>query len=169
MKTIRVLIVITAFCTHADIFSQGVSSNKKIDQASPFPNASVTLQPSWVKKREDLNTTYLKSLDPDRLLHNFRVNAGLPSHAQPLEGWEAPSIGLRGHFTGHYLSAASVLVEKYKDTLLTERLKYIVEALYKCQRALGNGYLSAFPEKDFDILETKFGGVWARLTIPTTK
>ncbi|HTG54880.1 MAG TPA: beta-L-arabinofuranosidase domain-containing protein, partial [Niabella sp.] len=103
----------------------------------------------------------MKSLDPDRLLHNFRVNAGLPSNAKPLEGWEAPFIGLRGHFTGHYLSAISNLVEKYKDTLLTKRLNYIVHELYKCQRAMGNGYLSAFPEKDFDTLESKYGGVWA--------
>ena len=127
----------------------------------PFPNTSVVLNPSWIKDREDLNTTYLKSLDPDRLLHNFKINAGLPSNAKPLEGWEAPYIGLRGHFTGHYLSAVSVLVEKYKDTLLSRRLSYMVDELYKCQQALGNGYLSAFPEKDFDTLEAKFGGVWA--------
>ena len=55
-----------------------------------------------------LNTAFLKSLEPDRLLHNFRVNAGLPSVAKPLEGWESPGVGLRGHFVGHYLSAVSV-------------------------------------------------------------
>ena len=103
----------------------------------------------------------MKSLDPDRLLHNFRVNAGLPSTAKPLEGWEAPNSGLRGHFTGHYLSAVSLLVERYHDSLLANRLKYMVDELYKCQQALGNGYLSAFPAKYFDTLETRFGGVWA--------
>ena len=129
--------------------------------ANPFPNASVHLTPSWVKEREELNTKYLKSLDPDRLLHNFRINAGLLSQAQPLEGWESPGIGLRGHFTGHYLSAISSLVERDKDEALARNLNYMIDELHKCQQALGNGYLSAFPETDFDTLETQFGGVWA--------
>lgn len=135
--------------------------NAQTVNAIPFPATSVTLLPSWIKQREELNTTYLKSLDPERLLHNFRINAGIPSSAKPLEGWEAPGIGLRGHFTGHYLSAAAYIVEIYKDPLLSERLTYMVDELYKCQQKLGNGYLSAFPERDFEVLETRFGGVWA--------
>ncbi|MEO6520803.1 MAG: beta-L-arabinofuranosidase domain-containing protein [Mucilaginibacter sp.] len=130
-------------------------------KAVTFESSAVTLDSSWVQRREDLNTAYLKSLDPDRLLHNFRVNAKLPSTAKPLEGWEAPGIGIRGHFVGHYLSAISSLVERYKDPLLIQRLTYMVDELDKCQLALGNGYLSAFPERDFDVLETRFGGVWA--------
>ncbi len=167
LNTVNAQLAVTEKFSDSDLLPGRISSNRRvsetayIEKAIPFTNASVTLTQSWIKKREDLNTTYLKSLDPDRLLHNFRVNAGLPSDAEPLTGWEAPSIGLRGHFTGHYLSAVSSLVEKYKDTLLTRRLNYIVEALYKCQNALGNGYLSAFPEKDFDVLETKFRDVWA--------
>ena len=155
--TRKTLLIALAFFLHPDLYSQDVISGKVI----PFPVSAVTLMPSWIKQREDLNTAYLKSLDPDRLLHNFRVNAKLPSNAKPLEGWEAPGIGLRGHFTGHYLSAASILIEKYKDSLLGRRLNYMVDELYKCQQALGNGYLSAFPERDFDTLEKKSGGVWA--------
>ena len=161
MKKNTLLVAFIFVFIHPDTFSQLVPFNTKAVRAILFPNTSVILNPSWIKDREDLNTTYLKSLDPDRLLHNFKINAGLPSNAKPLEGWEAPYIGLRGHFTGHYLSAVSVLVEKYKDTLLSRRLSYMVDELYKCQQALGNGYLSAFPEKDFDTLEAKFGGVWA--------
>lgn len=81
--------------------------------------------------------------------------------AKPLEGWEAPDIGLRGHFVGHYLSAVSHLVERYKDPQLNTRLEYLIDELYKCQQVNNNGYLSAFPDKDFDILESKFTGVWA--------
>jgi DUF1680 family protein len=158
----KILLILFAIVfIHPDAYSQDVITGKAIEKAQAFPLASVELKLSWIKQREDLNTAYLKSLDPDRLLHNFRVNAGLPSSAKPLEGWEAPRIGLRGHFTGHYLSAISLLVEKYKDSLLCTRLSYMIDELYKCQRALGNGYLSAFPEKDFDTLEKKYGGVWA--------
>ena len=54
----------------------------------------------------ELDRQYLLSLDPDRLLHTFRLNAGLPSSAKPLGGWEEPKCELRGHFVGHYLSPA---------------------------------------------------------------
>jgi DUF1680 family protein len=161
MKSKILFFLSLSFLTHADGFSQSVLKSKTTAKALPFPVDAVVLAPSWIKQREDLNTAYLKSLDPDRLLHNFRVNAGLPSNAKPLEGWEAPRIGIRGHFTGHYLSAISILIEKYKDSSLSKRLNYMVDELYKCQQALGNGYLSAFPERDFDTLEKKYGGVWA--------
>lgn len=126
-----------------------------------FSSKDVTLYDSWVKQRETLNTNYLYQLDPERLLHNFRVNAGIKSDAKPLDGWEAPYIGLRGHFTGHYLSACASLIEKNGDTLLLKRINYMVDALWECQQKLGGKYLSAFPEKDFTTLETKISGVWA--------
>jgi len=126
-----------------------------------FSTKDVVLSESWIKQREAVNTGYIYQFDPDRLLHNFRINAGIESKAQPLEGWESPNVGLRGHFVGHYLSACASLIEKTGDTLLQKRLKYMVDVLGDCQQKLGGKYLSAFPENDFTILETKFGGVWA--------
>ena len=133
-------------------------------EAQPLQEFSidkVELNPSWVKEREQMDIDFIISIDVDRLLHTFRLNAGLPSEAEPLGGWEAPYIGLRGHFTGHYLSALSSLVCRYKDVRLSQRLDYLVNELDKCQRTNGKGYLSAFPETDFDVLERNFGGVWA--------
>ena len=127
----------------------------------PFSGKEVELTASWVRLRESLDSAFLQSIEPDRLLHNFRVTAGLPSLAKPLEGWESPKVGLRGHFAGHYLSALSALAERYGDGWASRRLEYMVDELYKCQQAHGNGYLSAFPEKDLEILETRFTGVWA--------
>ena len=60
-------------------------------------------------------------LDPDRLLHMFRVTAGLPSSAQALGGWEAPDNELRGHFTGHYLSACAQLAAHTGDAAVRAR------------------------------------------------
>lgn len=95
-------------------------SSCTIEKVHPFLNSEVTLKSSWIEQRASLNLQYLKSLEPDRLLHNFRVNAGLPSSAKPLEGWESPKIGLRGHFVGHYLSALASVVENRQDTLLSK-------------------------------------------------
>lgn len=126
-----------------------------------FSSNEVELTNSLVKDREISNTLYVKRLDPDRLLHNFRINAGLPSTAIPLEGWESPNIGLRGHFLGHYLSAASIIIARDNDSAFEKRLNYIINELAICQDHLGGYYLSAFPASDLDILEKKFGGVWA--------
>jgi len=126
-----------------------------------FSTKDVVLSESWVKHREAVNTRYIYQFDPDRLLHNFRINAGIESKAQPLEGWESPNVGLRGHFVGHYLSACASLIVKTGDTLLQKNVKYMVEVLADCQQKLGGKYLSAFPENDFTTLETQFGGVWA--------
>lgn len=161
MKQLFSILITLLFTTNLNLYCRHQAFVSEVGKASSFPERSVVLTDSWVKRREDLNIEYLKSLDPDRLLHNFRVNAGLPSTALPLEGWESPTTGLRGHFTGHYLSAAALVVDKYGDKLLAERLNYMTEELYKCWQRFGNGYLSAFPESDFDVLETRFGGVWA--------
>lgn len=108
----------------------------------------------------EMDKRYLLSLDPDRLLHVFRSNAGLPSNVQPLGGWEDPKCELRGHFVGHYLSACSLMFASTGDQSLRERVAYMVAELAKCQERLGGGYLSAFPEEFFDRVETT-GRVWA--------
>src|SRR5262249_17388209 len=87
-------------------------------QAEPFPLTAVRLLDGPFKHAMELDRRYLRSLDPDRLLHNFRVNAGLPSSAQPLGGWEAPDCELRGHFVGHYLSACAEMVASTGDATL---------------------------------------------------
>ena len=69
---------------------------------------------------------YLLSLDPDRLLHKFRVNVGLPSSAKPLGGWEEPSCELRGHSLGHYLSALSLMYASTGDARFKHRVDHIV-------------------------------------------
>lgn len=160
-KILAAIVLFLPFYCEGKNVGKHMADQLTMEVASPFSSDLVTLSESWIKDREHLNTIYLKSLEPDRLLHNFRINAGLPSNAKPLDGWEAPWIGLRGHFTGHYLSAVSFLVHQYNDSTFRKRLNYMVSELYKCQQAYGNGYLSAFPDKDFDVLETKFGGVWA--------
>ena len=108
---------------------------------------------------------YLLSLDPDRLLHTFRVNAGLPTSARPYGGWEGPKVELRGHSLGHYLTACALAWEATGDERLRVRALSVTAELRKVQLALAArgarpGYLSAFPEEFFDRVEAR-KGVWA--------
>jgi DUF1680 family protein len=133
--------------------------------ASPFPLADVRILDGPFREAQQRDLAYLMSLDPDRLLHTFRLNAGLPTTATPYGGWEAPDVELRGHSLGHYLSACSLLYEATGDERLKARALAIVAALSKVQQALAArgmhpGYLSAFPEEFFDRVEAR-KGVWA--------
>ena len=114
-------------------------------KAHPFPLKQVRLLSGSCYTLQDRNRVYLHTLDSDRLLHTFRLTAGLPSTAEQLGGWERPDIELRGHFMGHYLSACGLMVSSTGDDLLKSKADAIVAELGKCQRTNGNGWLSAFP------------------------
>jgi len=118
--------------------------------ALPFDLTRVRLGAGPFKDALDVNRRFLMAQDPDRLLHTFRVTAGLPSSAEPLGGWEAPENELRGHYTGHYLSACALMGAQAGDAEIKARGERLVQELAKCQQA--NGYLSAFPEELFDRL-----------------
>jgi DUF1680 family protein len=117
-------------------------------QARPFPLNQVRLLSGSCYTLQDRNRSYLHTLDSDRLLHTFRLTAGLPSNARQLGGWERPDIELRGHFLGHYLSACALMYGSTGDELLKSKASALVAELGKCQRANADGWLSAFP-RDF--------------------
>ncbi|CAL5041952.1 unnamed protein product [Urochloa decumbens] len=107
------------------------------------------------------NLEYLLLLDVDRLVWSFRTQAGLPAPGLPYGGWEGPDIELRGHFVGHYLSAAAKMWASTHNATLAGKMSAVVDALYECQRASGGtGYLSAFPAEFFDRFEA-IAPVWA--------
>ena len=143
--------------------SRGQSPNRERVPwaAEPFPTKQVRLlNGSWQQMRER-NRQYLLSLPNDRLLHSFRVTAGLTSSADPFGGWEKPDSELRGHFTGgHYLSAVALTYASTGDEDLKKKGDLLVAELYKCQVANKNGYLSAFPDEFFDRLRERVA-VWA--------
>jgi len=126
--------------------------------ALPFDLARVRLGAGPFKDALDVNRRFLMAQEEDRLLHMFRVTAGQPTSAEPLGGWEAPENELRGHYTGHYLSACALMAAQTGDAEVKARGEHVVEELAKCQQA--NGYLSAFPEEFFDRLRAG-RPVWA--------
>ena len=130
-------------------------------KAVPFPLTQVRLGNGPCTIAMEADRQYLRSLPPDRLLHTFRINAGLPSSAQPLGGWEAPDCELRGHYAGgHYLSACALMYASTGDEDLNKNAARVVSELAKCQTAMKSGYLSAFPIEFFDRLRER-QEVWA--------
>jgi uncharacterized protein len=130
-------------------------------RAVPFPMGNVRLRPSAFSAAADANRRYLKTLPPDRLLHTFRLTAGLPSSAEPLGDWEKPDCELRGHFAGgHYLSACALAFASSGDEELKRNGDLMVAELANCQARHKNGYLSAFPQELFDRLRDGVN-VWA--------
>lgn len=130
------------------------------EKAQAFPLSQVRLLDGPFRDAMQRDEKYLLSLDPERLLHTFRLNAGFPSNARPLGGWEAPMVELRGHSLGHYLSALSLMYASTGNAQLKQRADYIVAELAKRQSnapAAGfhAGYLSAFPESFIDRLEAR--------------
>ncbi len=133
--------------------------------AQPFSLADVRLLDGPFRDAMLRDGNYLLSLDCDRLLYNFRVNAHLPTDAKPYGGWEAPTCELRGHIVGHYLSACSLMFASTGDARFKERVDKMVAGLAECQNALATnganaGYLSAFPESFIDRVENR-KSVWA--------
>ena len=133
-------------------------------QAQPFDLGSVRVTDTVLREPVERNRDFLQSLETDRLLHTFRLTAGLPTSAEPLGGWEKPNVELRGHFTGHFLSACALMSLSEGDAMLRGRGNLVVAELAKCQKAIGtssgDGYLSAFPPSFFDRLKTG-QKVWA--------
>src|SRR5581483_7554621 len=104
-------------------------------KAQPFPMTAVRVTGGIYKQAEEWNRGYMNRLDADRLLYNFRQNAGLDvKGAQPLGGWESPADGkrgteLRGHFTGHFLSASANLYASTGDKEARAKADYMVAEL----------------------------------------
>ncbi|KAB2839045.1 MAG: hypothetical protein F9K45_10585 [Melioribacteraceae bacterium] len=122
---------------------------------------NVRLLDGEFKKAMEQNHKYLIDMDVNRLLHNFRINAGLKSNAKPLGGWEEPQVELRGHFTGHFLTACALMYSSTGDKRFIAKVDSMINGLEECQSALNKkGYLSAYPEELIDRVETGVR-VWA--------
>jgi DUF1680 family protein len=138
-------------------------------KARPFAMTQVRLLPgSMFHDAQEWNRGYMSRLSADRLLYNFRANAGLTvgsSKGFPGGGssnWERPADGtrateLRGHFTGHFLSASANLWASTGDKDAKAKADEMVAELAKCQQKLGGGYLSAFPTSLFERLDRLSG------------
>jgi len=108
--------------------------------------------------KADVN--YLLKIEPDRLLSDFRIHAGLKAKGERYGGWE--SSGLAGHTLGHYLSALALHYASTGDQAFLKRANYIVDELYECQQARKTGYIGAIPNEDSLWLSVSKGNIRSR-------
>jgi uncharacterized protein len=133
--------------------------------AFAFPLTAVRLLPGPFASNAGRTQSYLDFVDPDRLLHTFRLNVGLPSSATAVGGWESPTTELRGHSIGHLLSGLALAYASTGSASLKTKGDYIVSVLAQCQArataaGFNTGYVSAFPESMIDKVEQRTA-VWA--------
>jgi len=116
----------------------------------PFDLADVELSEGPFLHAQRKTIAYLMSLSPDRMLHNFRVNAGLKPKAPVYDGWESEAqwaeINCHGHTLGHYLSACALAYRSTREPQFKQRIDYIAGELAACQYAAKTGLVCAFPD-----------------------
>ncbi|HJD30750.1 MAG TPA: glycoside hydrolase family 127 protein [Candidatus Eisenbergiella stercorigallinarum] len=101
--------------------------------------------------READNRSYMMHLENRFLLLNYNLEAGRDSSSDVPEGihtgWEFPTCQLRGHFLGHWLSAAAMHYRETGDMELKAKADAIVSELAECQKENGGQWVGPFPEK----------------------
>jgi len=151
---------------HKDHISVATKNQVK---ASGFDLGEVRLLDSRFKENMDREGKWMLSLSNDRLLHSFRINAGLLTDdkysvtkmPRPLQGWESLDMELRGHSIGHLLSGLSFQYASTGNDVFKKKADSLVSGLAEVQASLDEqGYLSAFPQKYID-RNIKGQKVWA--------
>ncbi|CCK26020.1 secreted protein [Streptomyces davaonensis JCM 4913] len=127
--------------------------------AQPFALGQVRLTAGRWLDNQNRTGNYLRFVDVDRLLYNFRANHKLSTNGAAANGgWDAPDFPFRTHIQGHFLTAWAQLYAVTGDTTCRDKATYMVAELAKCQAnnsaaGFSPGYLSGYPEANFTALE----------------
>ena len=119
-------------------------------QLEPFPLGSVILdqddkqQDTQFIKNRDKFFRVMADTNPDRFLFMFRDAFGQPQPegARALGGWDSRTTRLRGHATGHYLSAiaqayASTSYDEALHANFHKKMDYLIDTLYDLSKKSG--------------------------------
>ena len=114
-----------------------VPSNIPIAQPLPLDKVLLTGENRLTHNR-DLDIDNLLTLDPKQQLYNYYDTYGLPTADCPVsDGWDSPTTKLKGHGTGHYLSAMAMAYascqDKQKKASLLSRISLMLAEMRRCQ------------------------------------
>ncbi len=121
------------------------------DSIKALPFGKVSVHDERLKRQEGDNRAYLMELTTRNLLYNYELEAAITHDANiPGDihgGWESPTCQLRGHFLGHWLSAAAMYYAATGDREVKAKADVIVDRLAVCQEANGGSWVASIPEK----------------------
>lgn len=137
-------------------------------RAKAFDLGAVRVLPGRVHDNIRRDSAWMVNISARRMLHSFRNNAGVFAGVEggyesvkKYGGWESLDCDLRGHTTGHLMSAYGLMFAATGDSLFKHKGDSLVAGLAEVQAALGpSGYVSAFPEQLIN-RNLKGQGVWA--------
>lgn len=121
------------------VVSDGWSVPSYKPVAEPIPLKDVSLVgDNLLTSHRDLDVREMLSWDVKRFLYNYRDTYGLSTEGYPEpEGWDSPDTKLKGHGSGHYMSALAFAYAGCQDEgtrkELLIRIKTMVDGLRECQ------------------------------------
>ena len=107
--------------------------------AEPLPLDQVTIDgDNRLTWNRNLDIDQLISLPVKQQLYNYRDTYGLPTEGYPeSDGWDSPTTKLKGHGSGHYMSAMAFAFascqDKTKKDILRRNITEMVNGLRECQ------------------------------------
>ena len=97
---------------------------------APLPPGDVRLLDSPFRDNMRRTCAYLQFVDSDRLLHTFRLNVGpAVGGASPAVAGRRPDVQLRGHTTGHLLSALAQAHANTGEEAYAAKARHVVAEL----------------------------------------
>ena len=100
-------------------------------KAEPLPLGDVQITgDNRLTSNRDMLIKHLLELDVTQQLYNYRDTYGLPTDGYTeSDGWDSPTTKLKGHGTGHYLSALAFAFASAQDSKQKQALYYNVERM----------------------------------------
>lgn len=108
-----------------------------------LPLQDIKLLESPFLQVQQIDLHYIMAVNPDRSLVLFLREAGFVPKAPSYINWE--NTGLDGHTGGHHISALSVMYAATSDTIVYNRLNYVLNELYWTRQTAGNGFIGGIP------------------------
>ena len=114
-----------------------VPSNIPVAETLPLDQVSIDGDNRLTWNR-NLDIDQLLSLPVKQQLYNYRDTYGLPTEGYPeSDGWDSPTTKLKGHGSGHYMSAMAFAYASCQDpakkAILKRNITEMVNGLRECQ------------------------------------
>ncbi|MCR4582459.1 MAG: glycoside hydrolase family 127 protein [Prevotella sp.] len=124
---------------NVQVVASGYATPAAMPVAQPLPLSDVQLTgDNRLTHNRDIDINHLLTLDVRQQLYNYRDTYGFPTDGYPVsDGWDSPTTKLKGHGSGHYMSALALAYASCTDAgkrkCLKERIRTMVDELRRCQ------------------------------------